>query len=72
MGQPDLTDEGLGQLVERVRAAAGALMQGEARRYFELVDEASWRLVHRHADALVQPIGMAQLSQLARGAADAG
>ena len=31
-----------------------------------------WRLVHRHADALVQPISMAQLSQLARGAAEAG
>jgi hypothetical protein len=29
---------------------------------------ADWRLVHRHADALVQPIGMAQLSLLARGA----
>ena len=156
MGQPDLTDEDLGQLVERVRAAAGALMQGDARRYFELVtrrptsrscprpvgrrgaapipspegiealetffagsgdadfeleqsyasgdlvvlvgverqygtvgglpeqdwslrvtlvfrrEGLDWRLVHRHADALVQPIGMAQLSQLARGAADAG
>jgi ketosteroid isomerase-like protein len=156
MGQPDLTDEDLAQLVERVRAAAGALMQGDARRYFELVNEApdftlipptggptrrgpdtspagiealenffagsgdadfeleqsyasgdlvvllgverqhgtvgglpeqdwslrvtlvfrreglDWRLVHRHADALVQPISMAQLSQLARGAADAG
>ena len=40
MAQPDLTDEDLGQLVERVRAAAGALMQGDARRYFELVNEA--------------------------------
>ena len=156
MTQPDLTDEDLGQLVERVRAAAGALMQGDVRRYFELVNEASdftlmpptggptrrgpdtspegiealekffagggdadfeleqsyassdlvvlvgverqhgtigglpaqdwslrvtlvfrregleWRLVHRHADALVQPISMAQLSLLARGATEAG
>jgi len=28
-----------------------------------------WRLVHRHADALVQPITMEQLSLLARGSA---
>ena len=40
MAQPDLTHEGLAQLVERVREAAGALMQGDARRYFALVNEA--------------------------------
>lgn len=156
MGQPEITDDDLGELVERVREAAAALMQGDVRRYFALVNEApdftlmpptggpirrgpdtspagiealetffagagaadfeleqsyasgdlvvltgverqhgivgglpdqdwslrvtlvfrregsDWRLVHRHADALVQPIGMAQLSLLARGAAEAG
>jgi ketosteroid isomerase-like protein len=156
VAEPELTDEDLGRLVERVREAAGALMQGDARRYFELVNEApdftlmpptggptrhgpdtspagiealesffagdgeadfeleqshasgdlavlvgverqhgvvgglpaqdwslrvtlvfrregsDWRLLHRHADALVQPIDMAQLSLLARGATEAG
>jgi len=156
MSQPNPTDQELGQVVERVREAAGALIQGDARRYFALVNEApdftlmpptggptrhgpdtspagiealesffagageadfeleqshasgdlivlvgverqhgvvgglpaqdwslrvtlvfrredaDWRLVHRHADALVQPIGMAQLSLLARGATEGG
>jgi ketosteroid isomerase-like protein len=156
MGPPEITDDDLGELVERVREAAAALMQGDAGRYFSLVNEApdftlmpptggpirrgpdttpagiealekffagagaadfeleqsyvsgdlvvlagverqhgivgglpdqdwslrvtlvfrregsDWRLVHRHADALVQPIDMAQLSQLARGAGEAG
>ena len=151
MTDPDVTDDEVAKLVERVREAAGALMQGDVRRYFALVDEApdytlmpptggptrhgpdtsapsiealekffagggeadfelehsyasgelvvlvgverqhgtvgglpdqdwslrvtlvfrregaDWRLVHRHADALVQPIGMGQLSLLARG-----
>jgi hypothetical protein len=31
-----------------------------------------WRLVHRHADALVQPISMEQLSLLARGSTEPG
>jgi ketosteroid isomerase-like protein len=31
-----------------------------------------WRLVHRHADALVHPIDMEHLSRLARGALAAG
>src|SRR4029077_17591999 len=31
-----------------------------------------WRLVHRHADALVQSIDMEQLSLLARGSDEAG
>ena len=31
-----------------------------------------WRLVHRHADALVHPISMEQLSLLARGSAEPG
>jgi ketosteroid isomerase-like protein len=156
MNHPELTDDDLGELVERVREATGALMQGDVRRYFALVNEApdytlmpptggptrhrpdtspasvealeqffagggdadfeleqsyasgdlvvlvgverqhgtvgglpeqdwslrvtlvfrregvGWRLVHRHADALVQPIDMAQLSLLARGSADTG
>lgn len=156
MEHPDITDDDLGKLVERVREATVALMRGDVRRYFALVDEApdytlmpptggptrhgpdlspasiealeeffagggdadleleqsyasgdlvvlvgverqhgtigglpdqdwslrvtlvfrregpDWRLVHRHADALVQPIGMEQLSLLARGPAEAG
>ena len=31
-----------------------------------------WRLVHRHADALVHPISMEQLSRLARGSVESG
>jgi ketosteroid isomerase-like protein len=156
MQEGDLTDDELRKLVERVRESARALMQGDVRRYFELVNEASdftlmpptggptrhgpdtsptqiealeaffagagdadleleqsyvsgdlvvlvgverqhgevggrpaqdwslrvtvvfrregsdWRLVHRHADALVHPIGMEQLSLLARGSAEPG
>ncbi len=30
-------------------------------------EESEWRLVHRHADALVHPITFDQLSELARG-----
>ena len=151
MTRPVIPDDELVELVERVREATGALMRGDVRRYFELVNEApdftlmpptggptrrgpdtspanvealerffagggeadleleqsyasgdlvvlvgverqhgtvgglseqdwslrvtlvfrregsDWRLVHRHADALVHPIGMDQLSQLARG-----
>jgi ketosteroid isomerase-like protein len=156
MIHPDITDDEVAKLVERVREAARALMQGDVRRYFALVDEApdftlmpptggptrhrpdaspagiealekffagggeadfeleqsyasgelvvlvgverqhgtvgglpdqdwslrvtlvfrregaDWRLVHRHADALVQSIGMEQLSLLARGSDEAG
>ena len=156
MTQPEITDEDLGKLVEHVREAAEALMQGDVRRYFALVNEApdftlmpptggptrhgpdtspagiealekffagsgeadleleqshasgdlvvlagverqhgvvgglpdqdwslrvtlvfrregsDWRLVHRHADALVHPISMEQLSVLARGPAEPG
>jgi ketosteroid isomerase-like protein len=151
MTHPDITDDDVGKLIERVREAAQALIQGEVRRYFALVNEApdytlmpptggptrhgfdsspatiealedffagdgeadlevehsyasgdlvvlvgverqhgtvgglpeqdwslrvtlvfrregsDWRLVHRHADALVQPISMEQLASLARG-----
>jgi len=156
MTHPDITDDEVAELVERVREAARALMQGDVRRYFALVDEApdytlmpptggptrhgpdaspasiealekffagggeadfelehsyasgelvvlvgverqhgtvgglpdqdwslrvtlvfrregaDWRLVHRHADALVQSIEMEQLSLLARGTDEAG
>jgi len=156
MTDPDVTDGELSELVERVREAAAALMKGDVRRYFALVNEApdftlmpptggptrhgadtspasmealeqffagsgdanleleqsyasgnlavlvgverqygtigglpeqdwslrvtlvfrregsDWRLVHRHADALVQPISMEQLSLLARGSVEGG
>ncbi len=154
MTRPERSDDVLHELVERVREATGALMQGDVRRYFALVDEApdyslmppnggptrhgsdtspdsvaaleqffpgggdgdleleklygsedlavlvgverqhgpvgglpdqdwplrvtlvfrreasGWRLVHRHADALVHPISMELLSRLARGTAE--
>ena len=156
MKHPDITDGDLGKLVERVREATEALMQGDVRRYFDLVNQApdytlmppnggatrhgpdsspasvealeeffagggeadleleqsyasgdlvvlvgverqhgtigglpaqdwslrvtlvfrreasDWRLVHRHADALVRTISMEQLSLLARGSAEPG
>ena len=155
MTRPEITEEDLGKLVERVREATGALIQGDVRRYFALVNEApdytlmpptggptrrgpdsspasvaaleaffaggdadleleqsyasgdlvvlvgverqhgtvgglpeqdwslrvtlvfrregsDWRLVHRHADALVHPISMEQLSILARGTVESG
>jgi ketosteroid isomerase-like protein len=154
MQRLESTDDDVRELVERVREATAALMRGDVRRYFELVDEAEdyslmppnggptrhgsdtspeslaaaeqffpgggdgdleleqlyasgdlavlvgverqhgpvgglpsqewplrvtlvfrreasrWRLVHRHADALVHPIGMELLSRLALGTAD--
>jgi ketosteroid isomerase-like protein len=154
MTHPDLTHEDMDQLVQRVREATGALMQGDISRYLALVNHASdytlmppnggptrqgfdpspasvqameqtfagggdgdfelvtqyrsgdlavlvgverqhgpigglpdqewplrvtlvfrrensdWRLLHRHADALVHPISMQHLSLLARGTAE--
>jgi ketosteroid isomerase-like protein len=35
-------------------------------------EDSDWRLVHRHADALVHEITMEQLSLLARGSAEPG
>jgi ketosteroid isomerase-like protein len=153
---PDITDENLSKLVELVRKATRALMQGDVRGYFALVNEApdftlmpptggptrhgsddsaasiealeqffpgggdgdlelerlyasgdlavlvgverqhgpigdlpaqewplrvtlvfrredsEWRLVHRHADALVHPINMDLLSRLASGSVETG
>ena len=40
MTKPDMSDEDLGKLVERVREATGALMQGDVRRYVALVNHA--------------------------------
>ncbi|SRR6266536_3943520 len=40
MTHPEITDEELGKLAERVREAAGALMQGDIRRYLALVNHA--------------------------------
>ena len=154
MPHREIVDNDLGKLIERVREATGALMQGDVRRYFALVNEApdftlmpptggptrhgsdpspanvealekffagggdgdfelvqehasgdlavlvgverqhgqvgglpdqdwslrvtlvfrqegsDWRLVHRHADALVHEITMEQLSLLARGSVE--
>jgi ketosteroid isomerase-like protein len=35
-----ITDEDMSELIERVQEATGALMQGDVRRYFALVNEA--------------------------------
>jgi len=62
-------------VVERQRGRVGDLPEQDWSLRVTLVfrrEGLDWRLVHRHADALVQPISMAQLSQLARGAAEAG
>jgi ketosteroid isomerase-like protein len=156
MTRPEATEDDLRELVERVQEATKALMQGDVRRYFTLVNEApdyslmpptggptrhgvdtsaasvealeeffpgggdgeleleqryasgdlavlvgverqhgrigglqpqdwplrvtlvfrregsDWRLVHRHADALVHPISMELLARLARGSVEIG
>lgn len=41
MTHPDITDEDHGKLVERVREATGALMQGDIHRYLALVNHAA-------------------------------
>ena len=40
MAHGEITDEELAELVERVREATGALMQGDVRRYLGLVNHA--------------------------------
>jgi hypothetical protein len=40
MTHPDITEEDLGKLLERVREATTALIQGDVRRYLALVNEA--------------------------------
>jgi hypothetical protein len=39
-GPHSLVSEELGKLIERVREATGALMQGDARRYLGLINHA--------------------------------
>jgi len=40
MSRSDITDDDLSDLIERVQEATGALMQGDVRRYFGLVNQA--------------------------------
>jgi ketosteroid isomerase-like protein len=57
-------------VVERQRGLVGDLAEQDWSLRVTLVfrrDEGQWRLVHRHADALVHPIGWNVLAQLARG-----
>ena len=57
-------------VVERQRGLVGDLAEQDWSLRATLVfrrDDGQWRLVHRHADALVHPIGWRTLSQLARG-----
>jgi ketosteroid isomerase-like protein len=56
--------------IERQHGEIGGLPEQDWPLRVTLVfrrDGAGWRLVHRHADALVHPISFAQLSALARG-----
>ena len=57
-------------VVERQRGLVGELAEQDWSLRVTLVfrrDGGQWWLVHRHADALVHPIGWNALSQLARG-----
>lgn len=57
-------------VVERQRGDVGDLAEQDWSLRVTLAfrhDDGQWRLVHRHADALVHPIGWNTLSQLARG-----
>jgi ketosteroid isomerase-like protein len=61
--------------VERQHGVIGGLPAQDWSLRVTLVfrrEGSDWRLVHRHADALVQPISMEQLASLARGSADPG
>ena len=56
--------------VERQHGIVGALPDQDWSLRVTLVfrhEESGWRLAHRHADALVHPISVEQLSRLARG-----
>lgn len=57
-------------LIERQHGNVGGLPPQDWSLRVTLVyrrEESHWRLVHRHADALVHPIDLDQLSALARG-----
>ena len=57
-------------VVERQHGLVGDLAEQDWSLRVTLVfrhDGGQWRLVHRHADALVHPIGWDALSKLARG-----
>ena len=57
-------------VVERQRGLVGDLAEQDWSLRVTLAfqhDDGQWRLVHRHADALVHSIGWNTLSQLARG-----
>jgi hypothetical protein len=82
MSHRGITDEDLAKLVQRVREATGALMQGDIHRYLGLVNHApdsglparGFRLATgtptcRRAGA---SITMEQLSLLARGSVEPG
>lgn len=61
--------------VERQHGIVGGLPDQDWSLRVTLVfrrEASDWRLVHRHADALVQPITMEQLSLLARGSVEPG
>jgi ketosteroid isomerase-like protein len=61
--------------VERQHGTVGGLPDQDWSLRVTLVfrrEGPDWRLVHRHADALVQPISMEHLSRLARGSAEPG
>jgi len=61
--------------VERQHGTVGGLPEQDWSLRVTLVfrrERADWRLVHRHADALVHPIGMERLSLLARGSDEGG
>ena len=57
-------------VVERQRGLVGDLAEQDWSLRVTLMfrrDDGQWRLAHRHADALVHPIGWNALSRLARG-----
>jgi len=61
--------------VERQHGTVGGFRDQDWSLRVTLVfrrEGSDWRLVHRHADALVQPISMEQLALLARGSVDPG
>lgn len=57
-------------VVERQRGVVGGLAEQDWSLRVTLAfrrDGEQWRLVHRHADALVHPVGWSTIARLARG-----